>query len=77
MEHFFSLPIVYNGAEIEYKARLVTFGYSYKFYIMVDKTELVIEKDDEGNYRVLSENNAYIDAGLCKAIIASLQQIES
>lgn len=77
MEHFFSLPVLYKGAEEEYQARLVTFGYSYKFYVMVDKTELVVEKDDERNYRIISEQqDTVIDSDLCVAIIESLKQIE-
>ncbi len=53
MEHFFVLPVNYKGEALNIKSRLVTFGYVYKFYIIVNGSELVFEKDDEQNYRVI------------------------
>lgn len=72
MEHYFNLPVNYNGAERVFKGRLATFGYVYKFYIVVDGRELVFEKDDEQQYRVLAEESVedkFIDPGILKAII--------
>lgn len=48
MDHYFELPVSYNGKERNLKVRLVIFGYVYKFYIVVDGQELVFEKDNEG-----------------------------
>ena len=78
MEHFFELPVTYKGEELELKSRLVTFGYVYKFHIIVGGRELVFEKDDEQNYRVLApagDAESSADKELMEAIIASLKQI--
>lgn len=77
MEHFFSLPVRYNGEELSFNGRLVTFAYTYKFYIVVDNKEFVFERDDELNFRVLdeSDNSHTTNADLLNAIISSLQKI--
>lgn len=75
MEHYFELPVTYKGEEHSFKGRLTTFGYVYKFYIVVGGRELVFEKDDEGEYRVLIEGddkNRAVDPGLMQAIIDAL-----
>ncbi|AYD47373.1 hypothetical protein [Arachidicoccus soli] len=75
MEHYFDLPVSYNGIEHNYKGRLVTFGYVYKFYIVIDGLEYVFEKDDEQQYRVLSENEQGkkdVDPALIQSIIDTL-----
>lgn len=78
MEHFFNLPVTYKGKELTYQARLVTFGYSFKFFVMVDSVELVFEKDDAGEYRVVQENTvAQFDHELLQAIVNSLEQIQN
>ena len=80
MEHYFELPVHYNGDGFNLKARLVTFGYVYKFYVIVEGKELVFEKDNEQNYRVISErgnaDNKSINGELLEAIVKSLQNIE-
>lgn len=78
MEHYFELPVAYNREELNFKGRLATFGYVYKFYIVVDGRELVFEKDDEGEYRVLTEKDDKhkpVDAGLLQAIITALGEL--
>lgn len=75
MEHYFDLPVVYKGHELSYKGRLVTFGYVYKFYIVVEGRELVFEKDDEQQFRVLTEEinvNKPVDTDLILVIIKAL-----
>lgn len=74
MEHYFDLPVTYNGEELNYKGRLSTFGYIYKFFIVIEGKEFVFEKDDEGMYRVLNETEitGKTDIGLIKAIVAVL-----
>ncbi len=79
MEHFFELPVTYNKEALSLKGRLVTFGYVYKFHIIANGRELVFEKDDEQNYRVLTTdgdvNNKSFDKELIEAIIESLKTI--
>jgi hypothetical protein len=46
MEHYFELPVAYDGAEHRFRARLRTFGYSYTFYVIVDGKEWTFEKEE-------------------------------
>ena len=75
MEHYFNLPVSVNGENQSFKGRLVTFGYVYKYYIIVDGQELVFEKDEEQQYRVLSGEDTKgkpINPGIIQAIITAL-----
>ncbi|MDR3678723.1 MAG: hypothetical protein P4L41_02080 [Flavipsychrobacter sp.] len=76
----FELPVVYKGQEMEFGARLVISGYVYQFIIIVNDRDLVFEKDDEGNYRVINYTPAisvHVDTALLEAIIVSLKEISS
>ena len=78
MEHFFELPVVYNNEQLSYRARLVTFGYTYKFYVVIDGKEIIFEKDDEMNYRAVNyspDQHINIKKELLEAVIDSLQDI--
>ncbi|MGJ7032290.1 hypothetical protein [Niabella hirudinis] len=80
MEHFFELPIPYKGEELLLKGRLVTFAYSYKFFVVVNGKELTFERDDEREFRVLvgaREDSSAIDKELVKRIINALDKIQS
>jgi hypothetical protein len=50
MEDYFELPITYKGEELLLKGRLAAFTYVYKFYIMVNDSELEFERDDNGEF---------------------------
>jgi len=78
MEHFFELPVTYKGNDLLLNGRLVTFGYVYKFYIIVDGEEFVFERDDERQYRMLSEGNITArppDPALISAIVDTLRSL--
>ena len=60
MEHYFELPVAYDGAQHRFRARLTTFGYSYKFYVIVDGREWTFEKSDANTIQLtapLTETN--------------------
>ena len=73
MNEDFKIPVVYNGTQYHFKARMLQFGYTHKFQVDVNGTEVLFEPDEEGNYR------AYIDstnkAALSKADIYLLKEI--
>ncbi|MCH5686860.1 hypothetical protein LWM68_22900 [Niabella sp. W65] len=73
MEHYFELALNYKGEERVLKGRLVTFAYSYKFYIVVDGRELVFERDDEHNFRVVS-TEAYDEIGIEQELLTCIIQ---
>ncbi|MCF3108787.1 hypothetical protein LL912_08350 [Niabella sp. CC-SYL272] len=80
MEHFFELPVMYKDEELLLKGRLVTFAYTYKFYVIVHGQELIFERDDEQKFRVLSginDNQPQIDPGLVAQIVMVLNQLQS
>ena len=53
MEESFDLPVRYGGLERDFSSRLIVQGYTHKFVIMVEETEVVYERDEEGCYRAL------------------------
>lgn len=80
MEHSFELPVTYKNTELLLPGRLVAFTYSYKFYITVSDIELIFERDDNGAFRVVKQENMPvnyndIDRGLIAAIIDVLDNL--
>ena len=77
MEHYFELPIAYDGAQHRFRARLTTFGYNYTFYVIVDGKEWTFEKDEAQNiqltYPKLS-SNPVITEGLLSKIMEELNR---
>jgi hypothetical protein len=80
MNEDFELPVAYKGKELLLIARLLQQGYTYKIEVEVGGIKLMFEKDDEGNWRALTDpekdatyNN--IDVELFKAIAVSLEAI--
>lgn len=81
MEQFFELPVTYRGQELLLPGRLVSFAYSYKLYITVEGEEWVFERDDYGEFRVMTEHTSVphkkIDPELVSAIIEVLEKLSS
>ena len=80
MEHFFELPVLYKNKELTLKGRLVTFAYSYKFFIIAEGKELVFERDEDQHFRVLSGTpgpGPESDPELIQAIIEVLEKVQS
>lgn len=78
MEHFFDIPINYKDQELLLKARLVTFAYEYKFYVVVEGQELIFERDDSGAFRAVvpqTHNGKEPDRELVRCIIDLLETI--
>jgi len=78
MEHNFELPVLHKGEELILNGRLIASAFSYKFFIIVNGTELIFEKDDEGEFRVLvqeGEEKQLPDKALVADILDALQLI--
>lgn len=78
MEHYFEIPVNSEGNEQLLNARLVTFGYDYKFYIVVKGEEFVFEKDKQGDFRITSGPSISakeIDENLVESIVLALRQL--
>jgi len=76
VEDYFDLPVKYNNKELIFKVRLITYTYGYKFYICINKQELIFENDNEGNIRVVVPSHIHcstIDKSLVEAILKVLE----
>lgn len=51
----FEIPITWNDAEISFPARFIAAGYVTKIGVDVYGQELVLEPDEEGQYRLVME----------------------
>lgn len=83
MEQFFKLPVNYQNKTLFLKARMVSFAYSYKFYITINDTEFIFERDDDRQFRMMAGDQEQdkplpvINPALIDAIIEGLEQIQS
>lgn len=72
------IPVEYKGEELTIDGRLVSFGYTYKLYLMIGEAEVVFEKDDSQQYRALIETSVdgkTLDSGLVNAVIEVLDSL--
>ena len=80
MDEEFELPVWFNNTELNFPAKLLNYGYSYKLEVDIDGTKLLFEPDEERSWRALiayEELNANkkISADLLKAIASSIDEI--
>lgn len=55
MNEDFELPVSFKGKEWLFPARLIHFGYGYKLEVEVEGVLLVFERDEERNWRAISD----------------------
>jgi hypothetical protein len=72
MDEPFTISIFYQGDEYEYDARLVTLGYTHKFFVIINGMEVIYEPDDERNYRAILK-----DADLSKIKDSDVELIKA
>ena len=82
MDEPFTLTVPYKGKQHEFETELIVTGYTYKFRILINDTEVFFERDDEGNFRALAPNADAkqlhsLDAELMHAIAHQLEEILS
>lgn len=78
MDEPFVITVNYKGVEREFEARLQVFGYSHRFHVAVDGTEVLFERDEEGNYRALLQpehTGKMPDTGLLQSIAEAIERI--
>jgi hypothetical protein len=80
MSDGFTLNFLYQGVPQEIECRLRQSAYTYQFLCSAGDTELIIEKDDEGNLRAMeadpfSAKKKKPDPGLVKAMITEMERI--
>jgi len=68
MDEAFTLNIDYKGKNYDFTAELLVQGYTYKFKVLIQDTEVFYEPDEEGNY------NARVNLAPYSALIFSKDQ---
>ena len=54
MNEPFILPVNYQGAEHEFKARFERWGYTHRIAVLIGEITVTFEPDEEGGYRALA-----------------------
>ena len=78
MDQTFILPVTYQGQEMEFEATMQSWAYGYRFLVLVQGTEVIFERDDEGNYRALLSQGTSAKApenALLEAIVQVIQAL--
>lgn len=80
MEDEFEIPVAFNNREMNFPARLLHYGYTYKIKVEVNGTTVLFERDEERNWRALIpyediEKNRAINKELLQAIGQSIEEI--
>ncbi|WP_448698257.1 hypothetical protein ACFGVR_15670 [Mucilaginibacter sp. AW1-3] len=70
MNEPFNLPITYQGADLEFKARFERYGYTHRIAVLIGETTVIFEPDEESGYRALGNEPA--EAGLLRSIAETL-----
>ena len=73
------IPVTYKNKELCFQAQVVRFGYVNHIVVDINGTEVTIERDEEGNFRALSDpgtmEQSKVDVGLVREIIGVLQSL--
>jgi hypothetical protein len=80
MSESFILHIPYKGIQQKITCTLRVSAYTYQFLCSVGGNEIILEKDDEGNFRALetdpfSNNGHKPDPGLVRALMEEVVRI--
>ncbi|MBS1598889.1 MAG: hypothetical protein JST75_11755 [Bacteroidetes bacterium] len=79
----FTLTVFYKSHERDFIAQLLPLGYSHKFKVLIDDTEVFFEPDEEGSYRAIKmpwqdeKDLIRIDRMLLQAIQEKIEEILS
>ena len=79
MEELFTITVLHNGMEKELQGRLRISAYTHQFLFDIGDAEIILEKDDEGNFRALmpaasSEKAKKTDPSLIRALLAEMEK---
>ena len=81
MQDDFSITVPYKGKEREFNVNMIVTGYTYKFFVEVDETGIIFEKDEEGNFRAMkaepfneTSNRKEADVELLKLIQQAIEK---
>jgi hypothetical protein len=80
MPEDFTLNFMYKDLPQEVHCTLRASAFTYQFLCTIDQTEMILEKDDEGNLRAIqadpfSGKNKKPDPALVKTVIEEMERI--
>ena len=78
MDEPFIIPVQYKGIEREFEAKVQAWTYGFRLFVDVDGTEVIFERDNEGNYRAIvppDQGSKTPDSALVQAIAGILQTL--
>ncbi|MDZ4794956.1 MAG: hypothetical protein SGI83_11810 [Bacteroidota bacterium] len=80
MENEYMLPVIFNGKESEFPAKLLIYGFTSKMQVEIDGTKVFFELDDERNWRALISYddalaNKKISSYLLRAVAEAIEKI--
>jgi hypothetical protein len=78
MDEPFFIPCRYKGVDRQFTATFQAFGYTFRFHVDVDGTDVIFERDEEGNFRAIIPPDTLKhppDRNLLQEISAAIEQI--
>ena len=78
MDYHFTIPVVYNGVEVQFEARVQVWAYGRRFYVFVEGVEVLFEQDEEAHIRVILPAEGEVKMpgkGLLQEIAAAIEAI--
>ncbi|GGB77011.1 hypothetical protein [Dyadobacter sediminis] len=77
MNETIMLPVEFMGEIHELPLTIVPQGYTYQLHVDIEGRTLILEKDDAGEYRVISMSgdSEKVNKSLVAAVVATLQSL--
>jgi hypothetical protein len=78
MDDTIEIPVTYKGEEYSFQAKVTGFGYTYRLEVQVGDSVVLLEPDEERNYRAVMDPSkehslSSNEMELVKEIIAVLE----
>ncbi len=74
-DDLFDLPVTYKGQLLHFPARLLNYGYTHKIRVEVYGVEVLLEPDEERNYRAVVDNELAHAGSIDKALLAEIVSV--
>ena len=80
MEEFFTIKLLHKGVETVLSGKLRISAYTHQFIFIIGESEIILEKDDEGNFRALTTTEfaggsaRKTDPSLVQALILEMEK---
>ena len=77
MDNVFNLSFSHDGKQYDLEAVFQRVGYVHQFHVQLDGRTLIVEFDEERNYRVIGESsgNSEVDQSFLKALVEKVSSL--